>query len=210
MRNALKISAVIIVLVLLVSCSAPKKEDEWVSFDEVTEHTTTSWVTEPTGPLKIYEMPEIVFIKVVDNHELVEATRYDGVLYIYYLFEKNGDVYEYDEPDLEWEQMIEKFSDGSLSDRIKKVRSVTDKEGYQNCIDKFQGILNNRNFSVDNPGYGLDWGNINISWYGLYYDDDHNLTSKKFWYLEDLEVIYIPSDPRADEIKEWLDPYTQF
>ena len=83
-----------------------------------------------------YETPEIVLIRIDDNTKRIREGSFEVPDYVYYLFDKNGDVYRLDDPDLSLEELTEKYSDGSISDDLVLVLTIEDKNGLQKCYDK--------------------------------------------------------------------------
>ena len=158
-------------------------------------------------PQHVYETPEIVLVKVEDNTKRIREGSYDGPPYVYYLFDKNGDVYRLDDPDIFVEELPDKYSDGSLSDELIFVLTIEDKNGLQKCFDKLQLIFNNSEFKLTEPLGGPDWSQKDITWYGLYYDEDNKLQTKTIYFIGDLESRFITNDQNADDIVNWLETY---
>ena len=154
-----------------------------------------------------YETPEIVLIRIDDNTKRIREGSFDGPDYVYYLFDKNGDVYRLDDPDLSLEELTEKYSDGSISDDLVLVLTIKDKNGLQKCYDKLQIVFNNSEFKLTEPDSGPDWSHKDITWYGLYYDEENKLQTKKIYFVGDLERRFYTNDQNADDIVKWLETY---
>ena len=174
-------------------------------------YTRQTELTEDTElPQHVYETPEITLVRIEDNTKRIREGSFDGPPYVYYLFDKNGDVYQLDDPDLSLEELPDKYSDGSLSDDQIFVMTIEDKNGLQKCFDKLQLLFNNSEFKLTEPLDGPDWSHKDITWYGLYYDEENKLQTKKIYFVGDLERRFITNDQNADDIVLWLETYVPY
>ena len=200
MKTAVRILLAALLSVLLVSCA--KTPASTTSEDtELSQH-------DQSAPDYFYETPEIAIIRIDDNTKRLREGNFSGPGMVYYLFDKNGDVYRLDnDPCMSLDKLAEKYDDGSLSDRIVKYVTIDDKDGLQKCFDKLQIVIHNKDFELNVPDYGPDWSHKDITWYALYYDDGHNLQTKKIFFTKDLEGDYKTNDKNADDIVSWLENY---
>ncbi|MBO4650335.1 MAG: hypothetical protein J5653_03990 [Clostridiales bacterium] len=103
---------------------------------------------------------------------------------------------------MSWDLLLEKYVDGSLSDKLTKVKTIEDKEGMQKCIDNLQAILHNPDYRIVDPGSAPDVNWEITRWEGVYYDENYELKMVYLRYSEYSDQK--ANDPRADEIIEFL------
>ena len=124
----------------------------------------------------------------------------------YVFYDKNGDVFFTDNSDITcmtYSQILEKYQDGSISDKLTKINTIEDKKGLQDCINKLQAILKNDEYKINHPEYGPDVLCQTTWWQGLYYDENHELKSI-ILLMNDNLGDHVASDSRADEIVQFL------
>ena len=85
--------------------------------------------------------------------------------------------------------------------------TIDDKDGLQTCFDKLQNVISNKDFRLTEPNDGPDWSHKDISWYGLYYDEEYKLQTKQIYFVGDLERRFYTDDQDADDIIKWLEGY---
>lgn len=152
-----------------------------------------------------YEIPEVFVIKcfyIADEEWEFEPA-------YFWLFDKNGDAYEYELPEgknLTVEEAALEYMNGNLDEDLRLIKTISDKEGLDLCVKKLQGILNNDEFeyliqksefsSNVEPTYCEEW-------YGLYYNENFELNKiclDKSWPEKNIGT----SDKRAGNIVSWL------
>lgn len=184
---------ILCILALFVSCGdKPKTDSSGKDFEDSTtiEHSQTD-----------YEIAQIAFLMSVDYSKIRE----EKPLKTYVLYDQNGDVFYTEDPEITempFDLLLEKYADGSISDKLTKVKTIEDKDGMQKCIDNLQGILHNPDYRILDPGTAPDVRWEVTRWEGVYYDENHVLKSIFLRYSEYLDQK--ANDPRADEIIEFL------
>lgn len=194
MRKTITVVLLTFVFLLVSSCKAPSGKT-----------TEGSFAGDVPSASKIYEQPQVLFVKYVDNTKIAASLEKGQKVYEYCFIDKDGNVYEYHTSAMYWALMLEDISDGKVPQNATLIKKIEDKEGLQKNINKFQIILNIKGFRLKDPELGLDWSQTDISWYGLYLDDEKKLQAKQFSYITNLEEHHRPSDPIADEITSWLE-----
>ena len=192
MKKTLLLS-LICLLVFSVSCGGrtPDSKDTVNKFDDVSSDSSQS----------DYEIAQIAFLMSVDYSKIRE----EKPLKTYVLYDQNGDVFYTEDPEITempFDLLLEKYADGSISDKLTKVKTIEDKDGMQKCIDNLQGILHNSDYKIVDPGSAPDVRWEVTRWEGVYYDENHVLKSIFLRYSEYLDQK--ANDPRADEIIEFL------
>ena len=192
MKKTLLLS-LICLLVFSVSCGGrtPDSKDTVNKFDDVSSDSSQS----------DYEIAQIAFLMSVDYSKIRE----EKPLKTYVLYDQNGDVFYTEDPEITempFDLLLEKYADGSISDKLSKVKTIEDKDGVQKCIDNLQGILHDPDYRILDPGTAPDVRWEVTRWEGVYYDENHVLKSIFLRYSEYLDQK--ANDPRADEIIEFL------
>ena len=192
MKKTLLLS-LICLLVFSVSCGGrtPDSKDTVNKSDDVSSDSSQS----------DYEIAQIAFLMSVDYSKIRE----EKPLKTYVLYDQNGDVFYTEDPEITempFDLLLEKYADGSISDKLSKVKTIEDKDGMQKCIDNLQGILHNPDYRILDPGTAPDVRWEVTRWEGVYYDENHVLKSIFLRYSEYLDQK--ANDPRADEIIEFL------
>lgn len=196
MKPAIKILSFICALVLLSSCGKnsqiPKDTQDHVDSESTSQNTQID-----------SEIPEIVFIKVVDYSQVRDTEP----LVEYVFYDKSGDVFFTDDSgiaNMTYVQILEKYQDGSISGKLTKVKTIEDQEGLQECINDLQSVLNNDEYQIVHPEFGPDVLWQTTWWQGLYYDNNHELKSITLQ-MNDNYGDHIANDSRAGEIVEFLE-----
>lgn len=183
------------ILIFLVSCG------------EKTKNTSkTLDVSEDTIVINSaqfeFEIPQIAFLMSVDYSDVRET----GPLVEYVFYDKSGDVFFTDDSEIAsmtYAQILEKYQDGSISDKLIKVKTVDDPEALKECINDLQAVLNNSEYQIIHPEYGPDVLSQTTWWQGLYYDENHELKSI-ILLMNDNFGDHVANDTRAGEIVEFL------
>lgn len=182
------------ILIFLVSCGEKTKNTSKTLDDSEDTIVINSAQFE-------FEIPQIAFLMSVDY----SPVREEEPLETYVLYDQNGDVFYTEDPELtgiSLQLLLEKYADGSISDKLTKVKTIEDKEGMQKCIDNLQGILHNSDYKIVDPGSAPDVLWEITRWSGLYYNENHELKSVYLRYSEYSDQK--ANDPRADEIIKFL------
>lgn len=195
MKTEIKILAVICSLALLSSCG--KKP-------QLTKDTQDNMGTESASQYAQADLdiPEIVFVKSVDYSDVRDTEP----LVEYVFYDKNGDVFFTDDSEIAsmtYAQILEKYQDGSISDKLTKVKTINDPEPLKKCINDLQAVLNNSEYQIIHPEYGPDVLSQTTWWQGLYYDENHELKSI-ILLMNDNFGDHVANDTRAGEIVEFL------
>ena len=195
MKRAVLILSVLCVLAMLVACGNNTKKTR--SLLKSIGQTTQSGAVQPN-----YEIPQIAFLMSVDY----SPVREEEPLVTYVLYDQNGDVFYTDDSDIAhmtYAQILDKYQDGSFSDKLTKVKTIEDQGALQECIDNLQGILKNDEYKIIDPEYGPDFLSQTTWWQGLYYDENHELKSITLL-MNDNFGDHVANDTRAGEIVEFL------
>ncbi len=194
MKKVLQILSIICVLGMLVSCGNKTKKEESMPDDSNRQATIDSKQDD-------YKIAQIAFLMSVDYSQVNEEEPF----LTYTMYDQNGDVFYTEDPEITempFDLLLEKYADGSISDKLTKVKTIEDKDGMQKCIDNLQGILHNPDYRILDPGTAPDVRWEVTRWEGVYYDENHVLKSIFLRYSEYLDQK--ANDPRADEIIEFL------
>lgn len=195
MKKAVQLLSFICVLTLAVSCGKKPKTTSKESSTDTQAELQSESVSD------LYEIPQIAFLMSVDY----SPVREEEPLETYVLYDQNGDVFYTEDPEItsmRWDLLLEKYSDGSISDKLTKVKTIEDKDGLMKCIDKLQIILHKTDYRLIAPDPEPDVLWEITRWEGLYYDENHELKMVYLRYSEYLD--HKANDPRADEIIEFL------
>ena len=194
MKKTIQFVSITCVLILLVSCGSKVKNTS-VSIRDTAIDISSDF------PPSDYEIAQIAFLMSVDY----SPVREEVPLETYVMYDQNGDVFYTEDPEItnmQWDLLLEKYADGSISDKLTKVKTIEDKEGMQKCIDNLQGILHNPDYKIIDPGSAPDVCWEITRWQGVYYNENHELKMVFLRYSEYLDQK--ANDPRADEIIEFL------
>lgn len=184
----------ICMFVLLVSCGTKGKN---ASISDKDSDGSLTIISDQTD----YEIAQIAFLMSVDYSHVRE----EEPLKTYVLYDQNGDVFYTEDSEItnmQWDLLLEKYADGSIANKLTKVKTIEDKDGMQKCLDNFQAILNNPDYRIVDPGSAPDVEWEVTRWEGVYYDENHEIKSIFLRYSEYLDQK--ANDPRADEIIEFL------
>ncbi len=194
MKKSLQILSIICVLGMLVSCGNKTKKKESMPDDSNRQATIDSKQDD-------YKIAQIAFLMSVDYSQVNEEEPF----LTYTMYDQNGDVFYTEDPEItsmQWDLLLEKYADGSISDKLTKVKTIDDKDGMQKCIDNLQAILHNPDYKIVDPGSGPDVNSEITGWEGVYFDENHELKMVYLRYSEYMD--HKANDPRADEIIEFL------
>lgn len=185
------------ILTLVVSCGGRSKNNS--STDNGSESSLTT-VDQPD-----YEIAPIAFLKSIDYSQV----RDEEPFWSYTLYDQKGNVFYTDDPEIThmpWDQLLAKYEDGFLLDKLTKVATIEDKDELQKCEEKLQAILHNPDYRIIDPGSGPDVNWEITRWEGVYYNENHELKSVflRYSHYNDQKA----NDPRADEIIEFLSSNT--
>lgn len=187
---------IISVLILLMSgCSTTVSESD---MSNVVSESDTSDIV-------FTDMPDIVF-KVRTTYQDEHNFDYDDSAeqgrYSITFVDKNGNYYNSDNDEIYFlsnEELIEALKSGD--ERITKTSASCDVDELRENYKKLLKVANNKDFELvypkEVPGVEYD----HITWYGLYYDKDGNLSSLLIH--EHTQVEIYANDDRANEIYEW-------
>lgn len=183
------------ILILLVSCGEKTKNTSKTLDDSEDTIVINSAQFE-------FEIPQIAFLMSVDYSDVRDTEP----LVEYVFYDKNGDVFFTDDSEIAsmtYAQILEKYQDGSFSDKLTKVKTIDDPEALQKCINDLQAVLNNSEYQIMHPEYGPDVLSQTTWWQGLYYDENHELKSI-ILLMNDNFGDHVANDTRAGEIVEFL------
>lgn len=146
-------------------------------------------------------MPEIVFLDRTDYSEVWEGDEIQRAITFY---DKNGNHYVSENQyvcSLSVEELVREYAAGNLDDKIEYHTSCDVGELRKN-YQKLYRLGKNKKLDIVHPEMMPDVQDINVNWYGIYYNR-----------AGQLEVIHIhertrdthcyANDKRANEIYEW-------
>lgn len=156
--------------------------------------------------IEFSDMPDIVFeVSKVNEYERgFDEDDFTGQGRCSLTFvDKNGNYYFSDYSEIYFlsnEELIESLKSGD--ERITKLPKSCDTEELLENYKKLLKVANNKEYELEYPEVvpGVDYDHI--TWDGLYYDKDGNLSSLLIH--EHTEVEIYANDDRANEIYEWF------
>lgn len=156
-----------------------------------------------------YEIPEVFVIRCY-FYDYDDCSNYKECAYL--LYDQNGNVFRYDRPEdkiIELEDLFSYYMDGLIEDKLRLIKTFSDKEGVQNCVSNLQELIHNEDFVIDSDS-NITVGTVSVyheEWYGLYYDENQEL-KKVCLYIDEEYSRKVPNDKRAGSIVTWLE-YTE-
>lgn len=120
------------------------------------------------------ELPEIVFIRSTDYSQIRSKGE---TQYVRTFIDKNGNKYVTSDPavtQLGFKELIEKFSQGDLNDKIELLTSY-DNSLIEENYKKLREVALNEDVSIQYPELYPDVQSEEINWYGIIYGKDGNL-----------------------------------
>lgn len=156
-----------------------------------------------------YEIPEVFVIRCY-FYDYDDCSNYKECAYL--LYDQNGNVFRYDRPEdkiIELEDLFSYYMDGLIEDKLRLIKTFSDKEGVQNCVSNLQELIHNEDFAIDSDS-NITVGTVSVyheEWYGLYYDENQEL-KKVCLYIDEEYSRKVPNDKRAGSIVTWLE-YTE-
>lgn len=143
------------------------------------------------------DMPDIVF-KVCTRYNQYENDDRCSLMFV----DKNGNYYHSDDCEIFFlsnEELIEKLKSGD--ERITKLSVSCDTEELLENYKKLLKVAANKEYELEYPEVVPAVEYDHITWYGLYYDKDGNLSSLLIHERRQTEIY--ANDDRANEIFEW-------
>lgn len=154
-------------------------------------------VSESVMPDVESDMPDIVF-KVCTSYNQYEHD--DGFLLTF--IDKNGNYCFSDYSEIFFlsnEELIESLNLGD--ERITKLSKSCDTDELSDNYKKLLKVAANEDYELEYPEVVPAVEYDHITWYGLYYDKDGNLSSILIHGHRETEIY--ANDDRANEIYEW-------
>lgn len=150
-----------------------------------------------TSDIVFSDMPDIVF-KVCTSYNRYE---HDDS-YLLTFIDKNGNYYSSDYSEIFFlsnEELIDTLKSGD--ERITKSSVSRDVDELRENYKKLLKVADNKEYELEYPEYVPAVEYDHITWYGLYYDKDGNLSSLLIHEHRQTEIY--ANDDRANEIYEW-------
>ncbi len=178
-RSKVVLTLIVIMITMLTGCS----------------RDTARTIKDPS------EMPDIVFMNVVDLSEVVEADEVQtGVTF----YDKKGNHYtSFDSYDysLTIDELFEVYRAEDLEDKFYLHTTCDVNELFEN-YQKLCQLSKNKELEIIYPEYGPAVEAIRQNWYGLYYDKEGNIQTIRI-HARDAWGDHMANDERANEIYEW-------
>ncbi|MDE6677931.1 MAG: hypothetical protein K2K02_02720 [Ruminococcus sp.] len=146
-------------------------------------------------------MPDIVFMERVYNDN-------DGFIQITFT-DSNGNCYTSDDKEvcnLGVEKLIDKYTSGSLQDKIMKYNSRNPEEVQIN-YEKLCNAISQNDCNIVNPEMLPDVESDSYSWYGLYYDENQEVRLQVIHKDECATDLYSDCDAINEIYKWYTDSY---